>query len=103
MCKDAGVKVNFLAPYTPRTNPIGEFFGGTKTHVKSQRKSHKASSKETRGLCKSCVKAVGSRQGSAEGHFRNAGLYFEQPPVNHESTLSCRARSWMSRHLISHQ
>jgi transposase len=42
MCEDAGVKSDFLAPYTPRINPIEEFFGEVKTHVKSQRKSHKS-------------------------------------------------------------
>lgn len=83
MCEDAGVKVDFLAPYTPRTNPIEEFFGETKTHVKSQRKSHKSLiQRDFEGYIKSCVKAVGSRQGSAEGHFRNAGLFVEQPPCD---------------------
>ncbi|KAF4629024.1 hypothetical protein G7Y89_g9127 [Cudoniella acicularis] len=35
MCEDAGVKSDFLALYTLRANPIEEFFGEVKTHVKS--------------------------------------------------------------------
>ena len=31
MCKDVGVKVEFLAPYSPITNPIEEFLGKFKT------------------------------------------------------------------------
>ncbi len=81
MCEDAGVKVDFLAPYTPRTNLVEEFFGETKTHVKSQRKSHKSLiQRDFEGYVKSCVKAVGSRQSSAEGQFRNAGIFVEQTP-----------------------
>jgi transposase len=81
MCEIAGVEFDFLAPYTPRTNPIEEFFGEVKTRVKSQRKSHKnLIQRDFEGYVKSCVKAVVSRQESAEGHFRNAGLYVEEPP-----------------------
>lgn len=80
MCEDAGVKVDFLVPYTPRTNPIEDFFGEVKTYAKSQQKKHQSLIRRDFGTCvKSCVKAVGSRQESAEGHFRNAGLYIEQP------------------------
>jgi hypothetical protein len=83
MCEDAGVKLDFLAPYTPRTNPIEEFFGEVKAHVKSQRKHYKSLiERDFEGYVKSCVKTVGSRQASAEGHFRDAGLYVEQPPKN---------------------
>ncbi|KAK9422067.1 putative Tc1-like transposase DDE domain-containing protein [Seiridium unicorne] len=81
MCKDAGMKSGFIAPYTPRTSPIEEFFGQVKTYMKSERNSHSSLiQKEFESHVKSSVKAVGSRQSSAEGHFRNAGLYVEQPP-----------------------
>jgi len=83
MCLEAGVKADFIAPYTPRTNPIEELFGEVKTYVKSQRKSNKSLiQRDYESYVKSCVKAVGNRQGSAEGHFRNAGIYIEQPPEN---------------------
>jgi len=81
MYVDAGVKLDFTPPYTPRTDPIEEFFGEVKTHVKSQRKTYRGLiQRDFETYIKGCVKAVGSRQESAEGHFRNAGLYVEQPP-----------------------
>lgn len=81
LCEDAGVKWDFLAPYTPRTNPIEEFFGEVKAFAKSQHKKHKSLiRRDFETYVKACVKAVGGRQESAEGHFRNAGLYVEPPP-----------------------
>lgn len=81
MCVDAGVKLDFTPPYTPRTDPIEEFFGEVKTFVKSQRKSYMGLiQRDFESYVKSCVRAVGSRPESAKGHFRNAGLYVEQPP-----------------------
>jgi transposase len=40
MCTDANVKFDFTPPYTPRTDPIEEFFVEVKTYVKSQSKSY---------------------------------------------------------------
>jgi transposase len=81
MCADVGVKWDFTPPYTPRTDPIEEFFGEVKTYMKSQRKGYRRLiQRDFEAYVKSCVRAVGSRQESAEGHFRNAGLYIEQPP-----------------------
>lgn len=81
MCADAGVKLDFTAPYTPRTDPIEEFFGEVKTQVKFQRTYYKGlAQRDFEAYVKCCVEAVGSRRESAEGHFRNAGLYVEQPP-----------------------
>jgi hypothetical protein len=63
MCEAAGVKAELFALYTPRINPTKEFFGEAKTHVKSQRKSHKSIiERDYEGHVKSCVKAVDSRQ-----------------------------------------
>lgn len=57
-----------------------EFFREVKTHAKSQCKNYRSIiQRDFEGYVKSCVKAVGSRQNSAEGHFRNAGLYVDQP------------------------
>ncbi|PKS08455.1 hypothetical protein jhhlp_004838 [Lomentospora prolificans] len=81
MCEDAGVKVDFQAPYTPRTNPVKEFFGEIKAHAKAKRRSHQTlAQRDFERYIKACVKAVGNRRGSAEGHFRRAGIYIEQPP-----------------------
>jgi hypothetical protein len=86
MCEGAGVKVDFLALYTPRSNPIEEFFGEVKTQITSQRKSSESLiEKDFEGYVKSCVKVVGSRQASAEGHFRNAGLFVQQPPSHNHN------------------
>ncbi|KAF2963349.1 hypothetical protein GQX73_g10225 [Xylaria multiplex] len=38
MSKSAGVKSDFIAPYTPRTNSIEEFFGQVKAQMKLRRK-----------------------------------------------------------------
>jgi hypothetical protein len=82
MCAEAGVLFDFTPPYTPRTDPIEEFFGEVKTHMKSQRKSYRGLiQRDFEAYVKSCVRAVGSRRDSAEGHFRNARLYVEQPPT----------------------
>lgn len=81
MCEDVGVKVEFLAPYSPTTNPIEEFFGELKTYAKSQHKEQRSLIRRSfEAYVKACVKAVGSRQSSAEGHFRKAGHYIEQAP-----------------------
>lgn len=88
MWKNTGVVVNFLVPYTLRTNLIEDFFGETKAlKVISERKSpkgHKSHKsliqRDFESYVKFCVKAIGSRQGSAEGHFRNARLFVEQLP-----------------------
>ena len=62
MCKDVGVKVEFLAPYSPTTNPIEEFFGELKTYAKSQHKEQRSLIRRSfEAYVKACVKAVGSR------------------------------------------
>ncbi|KAJ3469852.1 hypothetical protein MRS44_003917 [Fusarium solani] len=81
MCNEAGVKVEMTAPYTPDTNPIEEYFAEMKACVKLRWDEHvNLIQKDFGAYVKSCVQAVGERQASAEGHFRNAGLAVEQPP-----------------------
>jgi len=76
ICEDAGVKWDILAPYTLRTDPIEEFsLGEIKTVAKSrQKKQRRLIRKGFETHVKSCIKAVGCRRNSAEGHFRNDGL-----------------------------
>ena len=63
MCKDAGVKSDFLEPY----NPIEEFFGHVKAYAKSQQKKQWGLiQRDFETYLKAYVKAVGSRQGSAK-------------------------------------
>ncbi|KAI7763507.1 hypothetical protein LZL87_014403 [Fusarium oxysporum] len=81
MCDEAGVKLEMTAPYTPDTNPIEEYFAEMKAYVKLRWDEHISLIRRDFGsYVRSCVQAVGQRQTSAEGHFRNAGLTVEQPP-----------------------
>jgi hypothetical protein len=85
LCKDTGVKLMFLAPYSPDTNPIEEFFAEVKDYVKSRWEEHIGLiSRDFRAYVMSCVEAVGSRQTSAEGHFRKSGIAIEQAPETAE-------------------
>jgi transposase len=85
LCKDAGVKLMYLAPYSPDTNPIEEFFAEVKEYVKSRWDEHVGLiSRDVRAYVMSCVEAVGNRQASAEGHFRKAGLAVEEHPEETE-------------------
>lgn len=81
MCDKAGVRLEMTALYIPDMNPIEEYFAEIKVCVKSRWDEHiDLIQKDFGAYVKSCVQAVGERQTSAEGHFRNAGLTIEQPP-----------------------
>ncbi|KAF5256312.1 hypothetical protein FOXYS1_13215 [Fusarium oxysporum] len=81
MCDEAGVKLEMTAPYTPDTNPIEEYFAEMKAYVKLRWDEHISLIQRDFGsYVRSCVQAVGERQTSAEGNFRNVGLAVEQPP-----------------------
>jgi transposase len=81
MCERAGVKQVFTAPYTPVTSPIEEHFAELKAYAKVRWDEHiDLIHRDFGAYIKSCVAAVGGRQDSAEGHFRNAGLTVEHPP-----------------------
>ncbi|KAI9148686.1 hypothetical protein HJFPF1_10727 [Paramyrothecium foliicola] len=82
MCDRAGVKLEMTAPYTPDTNPIEGYFGQLKAYVKSRWDEHIGLIRKDFGeYVKSCIKAVGALQTSAEGHFRKAGLTIEPSPL----------------------
>lgn len=75
----------FLAPYSPDSNPIKEFFVEVKDYIKNRWDKHVGLiSRDFRAYVMSCVEAVRCRQTSAEGHFRKAGLVIEQPPEETE-------------------
>ncbi len=79
MCEQAGVKLIYLAPYTPVTNPIEEFFGELKSYAIAQSRSQRGLiRRDFVAYVKACVKAVGRRKVSARGHFRNAGHYIKE-------------------------
>ncbi|ENH66709.1 hypothetical protein FOC1_g10000471, partial [Fusarium oxysporum f. sp. cubense race 1] len=86
MCDKAGVKLEMTAPYTPGTNPIEEYFAEIKAHVKLRWDEYiNLIQRDFGSYVRSCVQAVGQRQTSAEGHFRNAVLTVKQPPQRHEA------------------
>lgn len=79
ICKEAGVKVLFLPPYSPDLNPIEEFFAELKAFIKRNWSSHTDHSQQGfAAFLEWCVNMVGSRKSSAEGHFRHAGLFIEE-------------------------
>lgn len=80
MCADFGVKVLFLPPYSPDFNPIEEFFAELKAYIKKHWNEHLGLIKaDFKAFLRLCVRVVGSRQASARGHFRHAGLSVEEP------------------------
>lgn len=79
ICKEAGVKVLFLPPYSPDLNPIEEFFAELKAFIKRNWSSFTDHSQHGFvSFLEWCVDMVGSRSSSAEGHFRHAGLSIEE-------------------------
>jgi hypothetical protein len=81
LCKEAGVKQIFLAPYSPDTDPIEEFFAEVKEYIKIRWEEHvDLIGRDFRAYIMACLGVVGARRASAEGHFRKAGLSIEHPP-----------------------
>ena len=81
MCREAGVILVYLPPYSPDFNPIEEFFAELKTFIRQNwtlYESHLEEGFET--FLKGCVKVVGSRRLSARGHFEHAGLRVDPKP-----------------------
>jgi transposase len=78
ICQESGVKLIYLPPYSPDLNPIEEFFAELKQFIKrrwdeyGQRPNYRFDE-----FLEWCIRVVGSRVPSAEGHFRNAGLLIE--------------------------
>jgi transposase len=78
MCRDAGVKLLYLPPYSPDLNPIEEFFAELKAFIKKQWHEYASSPHQDFGaFLEWCVSMVGGREGSAKGHFRHAGVNVE--------------------------
>jgi transposase len=81
MCAEAGVRLTFLAPYTPDLNPIEEFFAELKTYMRKERRNHVELYENDFGaFVRHAVDIVGARQASVEGHFRHSRIYVKQSP-----------------------
>jgi transposase len=75
MCRDAGVKLVYLPPYSPDLNPIEEFFAELKAYIKRNWTSYQEVPEQGfRNFLENCVEAVGAKEQSARGHFRNSGI-----------------------------
>ena len=75
LCKDAGVKLVYLPPYTPQCNPIEEFFAELKAFIKRNwRLCERNPDRDFLAFLEWCVDVVGRNSNNAKGHFRHAGL-----------------------------
>ncbi|KAH5617615.1 hypothetical protein HBI23_252380 [Parastagonospora nodorum] len=80
MCEEAGVTLLYLSPYSPRFNPIEEFFAELKAFIKkSWQVFEEAPGQGFDVFLQWCIDEVGERQDSARGHFRHAGITVEEP------------------------
>jgi transposase len=79
MCRDAGVILIYLPPYSPDLNPIEEFFAELKAFIKKQwHEYEKSPYQDFTAFLEWCVSVVGGRGSSAKGHFRHAGVFIEE-------------------------
>jgi hypothetical protein len=73
MCRDAGVVLVFLSPYSPDFNPIEEYFRVLKKFIKwHENKDFIA--REFKMFLEWCVNVVGDDAHIAENQFRHAGI-----------------------------
>jgi hypothetical protein len=78
MCRDAGVILVYLPPYSPDLNPIEEFFAELKAFIKKHWQIYKDRLGQGFDTLEWCIDVVGSNKRSARGHFRRAGLEIEE-------------------------
>lgn len=79
MCLEKGVKLVYLPPYSPDLNPIEEFFAELKAFIRRHWHSYEENSDQGfDNFLEWCVDTVGTKEQSARGHFRNAGLDIEE-------------------------
>ena len=70
MCRDAGVKLVYLRPYSPDFNPTEEFFADLKAFIKRSR--HNYEEHVDQGLdsfLRRCIDVVGGNGQSARGYL----------------------------------
>jgi transposase len=79
MCRDAGVKLVYLPPYSPDLNPIEEFFTELKAFVKRSWRIYKENPEQGfDSFLEWCINVVGQRKKSARGHFRHTGVIIKE-------------------------
>jgi transposase len=79
LCKDAGVRLVFLPPYSPDLNPIEEHFNDLKAFIRYGGKIFMRDGQQTfEEFLRSAIVIVGKRSKTARGHFRNSGWVIEE-------------------------
>ena len=79
MCRDAGVKLVYLPPYSPDKNPIEEFFAELKAFIKLNWHNYEEHPRQGfDNFLKWCISVVGGKKESARGHFRHSGINIEE-------------------------
>jgi len=80
LCHEAGVKLVYLPPYSPDLNPIKEFFAELKGFIKNHWQTFEDCPEQDFDMfLEWCLNMVGAKKGSAQSHFRHAGLTIEEP------------------------
>lgn len=105
MCTTSGVKLLYLPPYSPDFNPIEEFFAELKGFIKRNWSvfTHDPE-RDFHSFLTWCVNTVGSKQPSAEGHFRHAGMPVEPPPFSRIAHEHYDVVNFLSRNeLVDHE
>lgn len=88
ICKEASIKLLYLSPYSPDFNPIEEFFAELKAFIRRHWHENEHFIQIDFALyLEWCLNRVRSRQESAEGHFRHAGIEIEKPPEQAASSI----------------
>ncbi|KAJ3498762.1 hypothetical protein NLG97_g864 [Lecanicillium saksenae] len=81
MCKDAGVRVEALSPYSPNFSPIEENFHDVKKFIRKRwYRNREFVRRDFKTFLEWCVD-VGSEAKTAEAHFRHAKIYVEPVPT----------------------
>ena len=79
MCRDAGVILIYLPPYSPDLNPIEEFFAELKAFIKRHWKIYEDHPEQGfDSFLEWVLDVVGGNKSSARGHFRHSGLVVEE-------------------------
>ena len=75
----AGVMLFFLLPYSPDLNPIKELFLQLKAFIRRYWQKRSLDFDNFGNFLRWAIGIVGSDVKSAQGHFRNSGLFIKQP------------------------
>ncbi|RFU31130.1 hypothetical protein B7463_g5198, partial [Scytalidium lignicola] len=77
LCRDAGVRLVYLPPYSPDLNPIEEFFAELKAFIKRNWHNYEENPRQSfQAFLESCINVVGGNEQSAKGHFRHLGISY---------------------------